>query len=241
MRKAAIVTGMKYGARDVRIGLALRTAEEAKKLKILMVCADDGIPAELKRKLENLKVVFCEGGGGMGASRRKAMKKALKLVGKDGVYVWMEPEKHSLVSELGKAMAPVFKGRADLVVMERKSMSSYPSEQQLLEQFGNKAFFYITGRKLDVWFAAKAMNLAALKYFLEYRGEYGDLWDSVHIPLLRVIAAGLRIAGVKVNYVHPKEQTNNETGNLYFLEKRIDQLKNLVPAFHKEAKKLGLV
>lgn len=84
------------------------------------------------------------------------------------------------------------------------------------------------------------MNAKALEYFLAYQGDYGDGWDCIFIPVLRAIAAGLKVIGVPVDYIHPPEQTQEE-GTLMTVVKRVEQLQNLVPAIVAEAKKLGII
>ena len=48
---------------------------------------------------------------------------------------------------------------------------------------------------------------------------------------MKAILDGKRVIGVKVDYVHPREQTEFEEGNYNTTMKRLDQLTNLVPAF----------
>ena len=124
-----------------------------------------------------------------------------------------------------------------MVIPPREPLSSSPPEQELAERLGNLAFEYLTGKNLDMWFGVRAMNGRVLSHFLAYRGEYGDRWDSIFIPVLRAIRDGLVIASVPVNYVHPTEQTREEVGDIIMLKKRIDQLMNLVPSLEAECRK----
>jgi len=77
-------------------------------------------------------------------------------------------------------------------------------------------------------------------HFLNYNGKYGDKWDSIHIPRLQVIAAGHNVISVPVDYPHPIDQTQEETGNLLQSYKRFGQIDNLVLSIWREAYELGL-
>lgn len=244
MRKPAVIATTTFvkDINDVRAKLAIQMVAAAKQNNYRVVVVNSS-PADFQSELtERGAIVFHQDPNlGMGSSRRQAMTEAAKLAKEHDAIIWMEPEKWTLVQSLDAIMWPVVRDQYDLVVPERSqiSLSSYPPEQQHAEMLGNLAFQYLTGKHLDAWFGPFAMNQKALKYFLEYDGEYGDKWDSIFIPRLRIIKDGLRVASVLVDYVHPKEQTKEETGNLAFLVKRIEQLLNLVPALQKEAQKLG--
>lgn len=235
---------------DLRATLALKTAENAKAYGYRLVVVDDGSAEELRTGLRLRRADLFDAAVRhqpymcMGPGRRQAMKIAGEIAGENGLVLWMEPEKYTLISEIEKMAKPVFSfspfsGAADMVIPDRGPLDSYPIEQRLAEPLGNLAFERLTGLKLDMWSGPKAMNSRALQYFLSYDGEYGDRWDSVAIPVLQAIAAGLKVVGVRVNYVHPPEQTVGEE-TVEMLEKRIVQLHNLVPAMIAEAKKLGL-
>jgi len=241
MAKVAIATTTFYkSAKEIRFQLALRTVRAATKFGYLIAVVDGGSPDEVCKKFSDAGAyLFQQELPGMGPSRRQAIAAAAKLVNNDGAVVWMEPEKYTLVPQLYKAATPILNGVSDLVIPARKSMTSYPLEQQCAEFFGNLAFQHITGLALDAWFGPRVMNQRAINYFTTYKGEYGDKWDSIFIPVLRAFKAGLRVRSVKVNYTHPKKQAATETG-LNFLVKRLDQLNNLIPAMAQEAKKIGL-
>ncbi len=237
---AIATTTLSEDADDLRMRLALRTVKEASKCGYTIVVVDGGSPEEALMGLRSRGAhLFRQNLPGMGASRRQAIAEAARLVNKNGVVIWMEPEKRTLITELHKAIAPILSKEADLVIPARKSMASYPQEQQYAEFLGNLAFRHITGHNLDVWFGPRVMNRRAVNYFLDYNGLYGDKWDSIFIPVLRMIKDGLRVISVQVNYMHPREQTVAESG-IDFLIKRIEQLGSLVPAMMKEAKAIGL-
>lgn len=238
----AIATATFYRSADeVRAKLALKTVSEARELGYAVVVVDGGSPEEMCAQfIQAGAFVSKQDVLAMGPGRRQAISEAAELVKNSGVVVWMEPEKHSLVPEICKIVPMVMNGEVDLVVPSRKTMASYPPEQQYAEAMGNRAFFYLTGYDFDVWFGPRVMNQKAMRYFLDYEGEYGDRWDALFVPLLRMVKEGLCLARVDVDYVHPEEQTAAET-SFNFLLKRIEQLENLVPTMGEEARKLGLI
>ena len=239
--RAAIATTTFSKTIDLRSRLAIRTAQEAQQYGYPIAVVDGGSAGEFREKLLACGVLlFDQATKGMGSSRRQAMSEAAKIAGDNGVVIWMEPEKHTFVSELHKVVKPIQSDEVDIVVPARKSLSSYPPEQEHAERIGNLAFKYLFGRELDPWFGPRAMNQKALGYFLAYQGEYGDKWDSIFIPVLRAMKDGLRVKSVEVDYVHPHEQTAEETGKIDFLLKWVEQLLNLIPALQHEAEKLGI-
>lgn len=227
---------------DVRAELAVQTLTEIISLGLSVVVVDGGSPDEVTDQFKKLDaIVLTENpSSSMGASRRQAMAFAGELAGDDGVVVWMEPEKLDFVSQIAKTVRPLLAGKADMVIPRRLHMDSYPPEQAAAENIGNLAVSYLLGQEFDFWFGPMAMNQRALQEVLQYDGDYGDKWDSIMIPRLRAIAAGLRVVSEWVNYTHPAQQTFAETGNLDWLMRRVDQLKNIVPALTEEAEKLGL-
>ena len=149
----------------------------------------------------------------------------------------MEPEKLDYVKEIEKTAIPILEGKADLVVPDRRIVVNekyflphYPTSQQNEELFGDDCWRELTGFDLDVWCGPRTWNKETAKYFLNYNGEYGDKWDSIFIPVMSAILDGKKVKGVKVNYVHPKEQTAFEEGNYDYTIKRFNQLTNLIPA-----------
>jgi hypothetical protein len=176
----------------------------------------------------------------MGRSRRQAVQAASDIAGDDGLVLWMEPEKYTLVGEIEKMVDALTAAEADVAVSDRGPLDSYPLEQRLAEPLGNLAFELITGHKLDMWSGPRLMNSLAVLHFLAYVGEYGDKWDAIFIPVIRMIAHGLKVVSAPVNYVHPPEQTLAE-GTADMVVKRVIQLHNLVPAMYDEAAKLGIL
>jgi hypothetical protein len=242
MKQIVLITTTFYKSEeDIRAQLALKTAMEAQKNNYPLIVVDGGSVKKIVDVLFNFgATVFNQSKDGMGVSRRQAMTEAVKLYGEDAIYVWLEPEKYSLINYIDLLVKPIIEGLADIVIPKRITFDDYPPEQTYAELIGNKAFEYITGHTLDIWYGPKVMNYKSLQEFLAYKGEYGDMWESIVIPVIRAIHKGLRVTSVLVRYTHPPIQTKTESGDIRFLLKRIDQLKNIILAMQKEVEALNL-
>lgn len=238
-----IATTTRYARADeIRARLALRTLREARTHRLPVVIVDGGSHGEVLRKFVALgAMVFRERSRRMGMQRRQALAEALQVAGPHGVVVWMEPEKCTFVGKIRSLAEPLLSGRCDLVLPRRMSLASYPPEQQRTESVQDMAFCAATGMAWDVSFGPFLANRRALRYFLRYRGEYGDQWDSIFAPRLRALKVGLRIRTPLVSYVHPRAQTRAETGDPDYFLKRIAQVANVFAALYKEGMRLGIV
>lgn len=237
--KVVVVTTTRYDrGEEVRSKLALRLAQAVRKAKYPLVVVDGSESEAFRKKLMRYgALVFRQRKGGLGSARRQACKEAEKIVGKEGVLYITEPEKYSLVREIPKITKPVVAGKADLVLVSRKSKDSYPSEQAHAESLVNLWVKYMTGTEFDFTFGPFAMGSKARPFFSDYKGEYGDLWAAQQIPKLRAINAGLKVLSVPVSYTHPQSQTKEEVGNMNFFYKRIKQLEDQIFSFAAESRK----
>ncbi len=240
--KTCIATTTFSTAFDLRAHMALEMVKRAVALGINVVVVDGGSHHELRSSLfDHGALLTDEKDCGMGPSRRQAINEAWNIVGPTGSVFWMEPEKWPLVDQIFLMKTAMEKTGADIVVPARKSMESYPPIQQAAERLGNMYFAKVTGHWLDVWVGPRLIGPRAIRHFLDYNDDYGGKWDSIFIPIIRAIAAGLKVAGCDVNYVHPAEQTAAEEADPNMDLKRLKQLDNLVPSFYMEARKLGLL
>lgn len=216
----------------LRAGLTKEMVKNACSLGYLVVLVDGGSPRELIKEYQNLgAIVHKQKTKSMGAGRREAIEYANSL---DSEIVFLtEPEKASLVSRIEEVVGPILEGKADIVMPWRRSLGSYPIAQQLSERFGNLYWKEMTGLELDVFFGPRVWHKDISKYFLEYDGAYGDLWDSLQVPVINAISDGKRVISVPVEYRHPVEQTKTEERDLSFFRKRIEQLINCIDAFEK--------
>jgi len=238
--KVVIATTTRYEhLNEVRTKLALKTIDAANKNGFEIIVID----ASEKSAIRD---IFREQGArvyeqtvlGMGAGRRIAIKKAVDLAGPDGSVVWMEPEKYPFVPFISSLLLHMKK--ADIIVPARKSLKSYPVDQQHFEWLGNYLFEKLTGKALDVWFGPRIFRCDAARFFLNYDKKYGDKWESIFIPILQAIKEEARVIRVEVDYTHPIEQTRAEEGNIVMFDKRRHQLNILVEAMEKYSMDFGL-
>lgn len=222
---------------DLRANLAERVIKTAVDLGYKMVVVDGGSDDWFLNKIEGSgAIIYPQQTKGMGPSRRECLNYVHNL--NTPVESWMEPEKLDYVKEIEKTAIPILEGKADLVVPDRRIVVNekyflphYPTSQQNEELFGDDCWRELTGFDLDMWCGPRTWNKETAKYFLNYNGEYGDTWDSIIIPVMQAILDGKEVIGVKVNYIHPKEQTKLEEGNWEYTKKRKIQLDNLYNAF----------
>lgn len=213
---------------EIRMKLALESAKLAADFGYKLIAVDGGSPADFVKSLKDYgAIVEQEKQKGMGSGRRQAISRALEL---GEIISYTEPEKAPYISQIEKTAKPIREKRADIVVPSRGPLDSYPTSQRHAENFGNDFFKELTGRALDMWSGPRTFSRECAPYFLNYNGQYGDLWDAIFIPVIDAIHDGKRVISVDIEYKHPKEQTETEEGNVEFTFKRLKQLDNLMPA-----------
>lgn len=222
----------------IRSELSKKTIKKAVDLGYEIIIIDEGSPNELISKFKDLGAkVYKSKSKGMGNGKREAIKIAFDL--KKEVIVLMESEKTDYVSGIIKTVEPIQTGAADLVVPKRKSLVSYPLVQQHSEALINFFVRELTGLNLDMSFGPRTFKRELCSYFLDYKGEYGDKWDSLYIPVLNAIHDKKNILSVDVDYTHPTKQTEFEEHDLEFFKKRVDlQLCELTDILGKHWKKI---
>jgi hypothetical protein len=229
------------GVRDL---LTYETAKMARLCGYPLVLVDSSPCEEFGQEMERLGATLYPSVGpkSMGADRRKALKMGSEMAGPDGAFFWLEPEKCTMVELLEPAFDLILDGGFDFVCVGRNSLKSYPDFQQKTEEVGNIAWRMATGVDFDTFCGVRGMNRNALPYFLDYDAKAAgapDQWDGLHLPIMDVIVSGLRLTQIKVDYIHPPEQTEVE-GTPRFLLKRAEQLGLLASTQFAYAKRLGL-
>jgi hypothetical protein len=166
----------------------------------------------------------------MGPGRRQIIRRAVELIGNPAQYqtnpaiVWREPEKNiaRFVTDL---VRPIQTGEAELVIMNRRSLESYPSWSQHWEKLGSATCSKIMGGKpQDHYSGPKAMSLLGAGYFLRYPGEQKDApdWhDCVGCPPIDMAMDGVKITGITVDFEYPAAQREAEEDDLVTMEKRM--------------------
>ena len=224
----------------VRAACALKSIEAAREHGYSIIAIDGGSPDYYVEELKNRGAqVFKQEQPGMGNARRQALHQARELAPTGHAIVWMEPEKYPLVPELATPVQTLIDKRLDLVMLRRLSLESYPPEQAMSYQLIALAMKYLTGIDSDFGWGPTLMSADAVEYYLSYESAYGDLWDGIHCPKLQIIHDQLPWEIVEVDYTHPREQTEAETGMELF-GKRIAQAGQLVEAMEGEMDRLKL-
>jgi len=219
----------------VRAELSRRFVKRATDLGYDVMIVDGGSAEELLKEYERYGAkVFEEEKmqvtNTIGRGRRQAIREAFNI-GKN-VVAWIEPEKEPYIPELIKTVEPVIDG-IDIVVPKRKSLESYPHPQKMAENSGNRFWAALTKTELDVWFGPRTFKNEIAEYFLNYKGEYGDMWDSIFIPVMNAIYDSKSVISIEVDYVHPESQRIIEEKDPQFSEKRLKQLDNLTESLYK--------
>lgn len=120
----------------------------------------------------------------------------------------------------------------------RTSLRSYPVEQALYYSFIRIVFGYLHGVDIDYGFGPMIMTRQSSKYFLDYGGDYGDKWDSILIPRLRLIRDGMPYSVIETDFRNHPDQTRMEKGNIQLILKRVEQLDNVVKSMIAEHSQL---
>lgn len=222
---------------DVRAQLALKTCDEARLHGYDLIVVDGSPCKEFKDELRARGAnVIDQKEKGMGGSRRECLKAGIETG--SGVIVWLEPEKHPLVSLLEPCIELVLSGNADLVIPRRKSLAGYPHYQQWSELTANHALGNITGHpEIDFFIGPRVLSQYSAKVMSEYNqygdSPYGDNWEILFIPIIWLLGTGKKVETVVVDYVHPKEQMIED--DEVMRAKRDKQRDDLVSAMKAEA------
>lgn len=241
MGRVVIATMTFYKSmQEMRAKLALRMAEKARKGYPLIV-VDGGSVPEFVTALQDFGArVHSQQEKGLGPAHRQLFSLAAKAAGEDGIVDWVEAEKWPLVSELGKMNRLIVDNEADLVMPGRdeEAWASYPPTQMYQEKFCNQVMkSMFPAIEADWFWGPFAANQAAIRHFIAYQGEG---YNGRSVPKIHAIAAGLKVRGVTVNYIHPAEQTREETGNLFYDLRRVKQVEQ-VAAMAEAARGFGLI
>lgn len=244
--KVVLVTSTRYESEnEPRARLAIRTCVAAREHGYQIVVVDDSPCPAFKALIRETGAVLVEQDDpGMGGSRRQAIRIGLDRGAK--VIIWLEPEKHTLIPLLEPCITPVLEDRADVVIPRRRNLDNYPRYQQLSEFKGNWLMGTILGRAdLDYYIGVRVMSVAAANLMVGYNPayaqlgrKYGDRWEILFIPIVWYIHNDWRILSVAVDYVHPPEQSGEDSDEMN--RKRDDQLIKLVEAVATEADFLGI-
>ena len=235
IEQTVLVTGTHYPDPDnFRTILAKEMIRKAIEMGYTTVVVDNGPNDKFVREIQSYGTITDYVPElKMGAQRRYAFQVANDL-GKQ-VIAWTEPEKTTYLSEIVKTAEPILNGEGEIMIPRRRNLDSYPTIQKELEPVGNSFFKELTGHDLDVWMGSRSWDRSMSNYFLNYDGKYGDMWDSINIPVLRAIVDCKKVMGVTVDYVNPAIQTQKEEKHAEdFRDKRETQLSEITRCFYDE-------
>jgi hypothetical protein len=214
----------------VRAKLFWDLVKKAHRAGYLVIAVDAGSAPEFLDVAHTLPVTLIpQREGSLGVARRQCIEAG--VASGRNIIVYTDPEKNSFVSEIEKSVQPLIDGVCDFVVPRRRSMESYPRFQAYSERFINLYWKELTGWDLDITFGPRCFQRELADLFLTYEGRYGDKWDSIFIPVMRGLKDGVRISEVEVDFVYPASQRDVEENDLYFYDKRLEQVNNLITAF----------
>lgn len=191
-------------------------------------------------------IVLPEDTLGIGPSRRQLFTAAGELPPIIRAFAWTEIEKEGLIQFMPMITEPLLADEADIVMLQRASLESYPAFQAETETIADRVFQGITG----IWnaspmFGPVAFNRRALPLFAECNPKIFDGYDTYiqHIPPIYAKAQGLRVAVVTVDFTYPPEQKAEEEGALTeaMRMKRLSQLRECTTNYVLAAREVGFI
>lgn len=197
---------------NIRASIFLDTALKHAQLGVTICALYSSCTEEYLRKLESLGVVlFEEKTKGMGNVRREIMLRcALEAVSEDQT----------------EGCAACF--------FNRLSMNSYPEEQIHYYLFIRSIATQLFGFDFDYGFGPMLISKLGIHYFLDYTGDYGDLWDSILVPRIRLIKSGEKFRVAGIDFRNDFRMKAVEKGNANIIIKRLLQFDNVTKSLMKE-------
>lgn len=193
------------------------------------------------RSLQELGVILVEQEAhGMGSIRREALQAAIFRFPEANQFCWLEPEKPDLVQFIEPLGSLMRTEGAVLGLFRREEMDSYPEEQAHYYLFCRAMARHPFGVDVDYAFGPMVIERSAMRYFLDYDGSYGDQWEAILIPRLRIWSAGLGVSQLSVPFHNDPRMTEVEAGNPEMILKRLEQFNSVVSSFIQEWKRLNV-
>lgn len=121
---------------------------------------------------------------------------------------------------------------------KRTSLKSYPKEQALYYDFCRTVASQQIGFQIDYGFGPMIIARDTVNEFLSYRGDYGDRWDSILVPRLRILRRDGKGSTLEVSFRNDPRMTAVESGNATIILKRVEQLANVIPSLIAELRRL---
>ena len=222
----------------VRAGVFLDTARNCRQLGIPLVVVYVDCSVAFLDELASLGATLVEQNCmGMGAIRRQAMQAAAENFAEAGNFLWLEPEKPGMPAIAQAVCADRTKHSPSATFFNRRSMSSYPPEQAHYYMFVRSVATKMLGLNIDYGFGPMLLTKRTMRFFLDYKSNHGDLWDSILVPRVGIIRAGSLFHIAEIDFVNDPRMTAIELGNPQIILKRLEQLKNVVTSLVAECQK----
>lgn len=240
MKNVVAFTTIRQGSPSVvveriRAEVFLDTARELSTLGIPCVAIFTDCDVSYLTRLWRLGVITIpQSQSGMGKVRREALRAVMDKFPSASYYFWLEPEKPDIPRFLETMISLIQAQDAALGLFNRINMGSYPEEQAHYYLFCRAVASRLVGFDLDYAFGPMVISREGTSHFLQYAGEYGDKWEAILIPRLRVIRQNAHIAILPVDFKNDSRMTEVESGNPSLIMKRVEQFNNVIPSLLTE-------
>ena len=192
-------------------------------------------------------IVVNETAHGIGPSRRQLFTAGGELPPAIRAFLWTEIEKEGLIQFIPMIVGPLLADEADIVLLQRVSLASYPAFQAETETIADQVFQEVTGiRNASPMFGPVGFNRRALYLFTAcdpYVLFGGHDTYIQHVPPIYAKARGLRVAVVTVDFTYPPLQRAEEEGALTdaMRMKRLSQLRECTTNYLLAARDVGFI
>ncbi|HRH32308.1 MAG TPA: hypothetical protein PLK06_03200 [bacterium] len=168
---------------------------------------------------------------GMSNSRREALQKAMQYADSNTHLLWLEPEKPDLPRYAKNLRRAMIEANARIGLFNRTplSMLSYPVEQSHYYQFCRAVASAFAGFDIDYAFGPMMLHVEATSDFLNYKSQYGDLWDAILVPRIPFLKRG-EVVVMDADFLNDARMTAIESGSTAMILKRLQQFNNVIPS-----------
>lgn len=225
---------------NIRSEVFFDTARKMLNVGLSLVAIYIETPGFVLKTLRQLGIVLIEQqSAGMGNIRREALSAACAHFPNAQYLCWLEPEKPGLVEYIVPMAHQMEREQSALSIFNRNDMASYPPEQAHCYLFCRAVATQLIGFDVDYAFGPMMVARSSISYFLEYQGEYGDKWDSILVPRLRILRDELNVSVLSTDFQNDVRMTRVESGNPTVILKRMEQLNNVIPSLIAEWQRLS--
>lgn len=216
----------------IRSEVFLDTASKISKLGLFLVVVYTETEESFLKILQQFGVILIkQQTSGMGNVRREALSKAQTYFPNARYFCWLEPEKPDLVRFIIPMAHQMKQDKSDFGIFNRIDMTSYPPEQAHYYFFCRAVATQFLGFDIDYAFGPMMITPKTISYFLKYSGnKYGDRWDSILVPRLRIIKDRIKFSVLPINFRNNEKMTGVESGNPAIILKRLEQFNNVIPS-----------